>query len=145
MIFATRLRLVRTFLFFTRYASSVIYYSTDARKNEIYLLNNLWYDFCNVCYYLAWYSICRNDTHVDTSRAAETKQLKIIQVYIGPPTEIEPIRPCDAGAMLRPLTYGSIHGQKSEAVENRMQQCCWGNFVQCCQQYCSALLHLIAG
>ena len=30
--------LVRTFLFFTRY--DVIYYSTDARKNEIYLLNN---------------------------------------------------------------------------------------------------------
>ena len=38
-----------------------------------------------------------------------------------------------------------IHDQKSEAVENRMQQCCWGNIVQCCQQYCSALLHLIAG
>ena len=38
-----------------------------------------------------------------------------------------------------------IHGQKSEAVENRMQQCCWGNIVQCCQQQCSALLHLIAG
>ena len=31
-----------------------------------------------------------------------------------------------------------LHGQKSEAVENRMQQSngCWGN-IQCCQQYCS--------
>ena len=38
-----------------------------------------------------------------------------------------------------------IHGNKSEAVENRMQQCCWSNIVQCCQQYCSALVHLLAG
>ena len=29
--------------------------------------------------------------------------------------------------------------------KNRMQQCCASHFVHSCQQYCSALLHLIAG
>ena len=29
--------------------------------------------------------------------------------------------------------------------ENKMHQCCGENIVQSCQQYCSALLHLIAG
>ena len=47
--------------------------------------------------------------------------------------------------LLQLIIFCRVHGQKSEAVENRMQQCCWGNIVQCCQQYCSALLHLIAG
>ena len=47
--------------------------------------------------------------------------------------------------MLAGLWNSGLHGQKSEAVENRMQQRCWDNIVQCCQQYCSALLHLIVG
>ena len=38
----------------------------------------------------------------------------------------------------------SIHGEKSQVVENRIEQCC-AHIVQCCQQYCSALLHPIAG
>ena len=29
--------------------------------------------------------------------------------------------------------------------ENSLEQCCVAHIVQCCQQYCSALLHLIAG
>ena len=29
--------------------------------------------------------------------------------------------------------------------ENSIKQCCAAHFVQCCQQYCSTLLHLIAG
>ena len=29
--------------------------------------------------------------------------------------------------------------------ENSLEQCCAAHIVQCCQQYCSALLHLIAG
>ena len=32
-----------------------------------------------------------------------------------------------------------------KVVENRMQQCCAARIVHSCQQYCSALLHLIAG
>ena len=32
-----------------------------------------------------------------------------------------------------------------KVVENRMQQCCAAHIVRSCQQYCSALLHLIAG
>ena len=32
-----------------------------------------------------------------------------------------------------------------QVVENRMQQCCWGNIVPGFRQYCSSLLHLIAG
>ncbi len=32
-----------------------------------------------------------------------------------------------------------------KVVENRMQQCCAAHIVHSCQQYCSALLHLIAG
>ena len=27
--------------------------------------------------------------------------------------------------------------------ENSLEQCCAAHIVQCCQQYCSALLHLI--
>ena len=38
-----------------------------------------------------------------------------------------------------------IHGKKLRVVENRIEQCCAAHIVQCCQQYCSALLHLIAG
>ena len=37
------------------------------------------------------------------------------------------------------------HGKKSRVVENRIEQCCAARIVQCCQQYCSALLHPIAG
>ena len=37
------------------------------------------------------------------------------------------------------------HGQRSHPVENGMQQCRCGNIVPGCQQYCSVLLHLIAG
>ena len=29
--------------------------------------------------------------------------------------------------------------------KNSLEQCCAAHIVQCCQQYCSALLHLIAG
>ena len=29
--------------------------------------------------------------------------------------------------------------------ENSLEQCCAAHIVQCCQQYCSALLHLTAG
>ena len=32
-----------------------------------------------------------------------------------------------------------------KVVENRMQQCCAAHIVHSCQQYCPALLHLIAG
>ena len=32
-----------------------------------------------------------------------------------------------------------------KVVENRMQQCCAAHIVHSCQQYCSALLHVIAG
>ena len=41
--------------------------------------------------------------------------------------------------MLAGLWNSGLHGQKSEAVENRMQQPCWDNIVQCCRQYCSAV------
>ena len=47
--------------------------------------------------------------------------------------------------MLAGLWNSGLHGQKSKAVENWMQQPCWDNIVQCCQQYCAALLHLIVG
>ena len=30
-------------------------------------------------------------------------------------------------------------------VKNSIEQCCAAHIVQCCQQYCSALLRLIAG
>ena len=29
--------------------------------------------------------------------------------------------------------------------ENSLEQCCAAHIVRCCQRYCSALLHLIAG
>ena len=41
--------------------------------------------------------------------------------------------------------YCSILNKKVQDVENRMRQCCmWGQLCSnSCQQYCSALLHLI--
>ena len=38
-----------------------------------------------------------------------------------------------------------LHGKKLRVVENRIEQCLAAHIVQCCQQYCSALLHPIAG
>ena len=42
------------------------------------------------------------------------------------------------------LTTLSIHCQKTDPVENSLQQCYWGNIASGCQQYCSSLLHLVA-
>ena len=38
-----------------------------------------------------------------------------------------------------------LHGKKLRVVENRIEQRFAAHIVQCCQQYCSALLHPIAG
>ena len=41
--------------------------------------------------------------------------------------------------------YTAKNYELQQVVENRIEQCCAAHIVQCCQQYCSALLHLIAG
>ena len=41
--------------------------------------------------------------------------------------------------------FSLLHRKKLRVVENRMEQCCAAHIVQCCQQYCPALLHPIAG
>ena len=50
-----------------------------------------------------------------------------------------------AGPEVRIVVERLLLGKKSETVENRMQQCCWGIIIQYCQQYSLVLLHLIAG
>ena len=51
----------------------------------------------------------------------------------------------------REITYGNfaiLHGKNYhlfQVDENSLEQCCAANIVQCCQQYCSALLHMIQG
>ena len=41
--------------------------------------------------------------------------------------------------------YTAKNYELQQVVENRIEQFCAAHIVQCCQQYCSALLHLIAG
>ncbi len=43
------------------------------------------------------------------------------------------------------MQYTARNYHLFKVVENRMQQCCAAHIVHSCQQYCSALLHLIAG
>ena len=38
-----------------------------------------------------------------------------------------------------------LQGKRLRVVENRIEQYCAAHIVQCCQQYCLALLHPIAG
>ncbi len=47
--------------------------------------------------------------------------------------------------MIQCLRYTAKNYQLFKAVENRMQQSCAAHIVHSCQQYCSALLSLIAG
>ena len=42
------------------------------------------------------------------------------------------------------LTHVKMHNL-FRVDENSLEQCCAAHIVQCCQQYCSVLLHLIAG
>ena len=44
---------------------------------------------------------------------------------------------CLAMTGFEPVTCGYMIGHKWEAVENRMQRCCWGNIIPGCQQYCT--------
>ena len=44
-----------------------------------------------------------------------------------------------------PLGYTAKVTQPVQPVENGIEQCFAANIVQYCQQYCSALLHLITG
>ena len=57
-------------------------------------------------------------------------------------------------AQLTPIKVNIMHNKCTTRVkthnlftvdENSLEQCCAAHIVQCCQQYCSALLHLIAG
>ncbi len=43
------------------------------------------------------------------------------------------------------MRYTAKNYDLFKVVENRMQQCCAAHIVHSCQQYCSALLSLIAG
>ena len=38
-----------------------------------------------------------------------------------------------------------LQGNRLRVVENRIEQYCAAHIVQCCQQYCLALLHPLAG
>ena len=57
-------------------------------------------------------------------------------------------------AQLTPITVNIMHNKCTTRVkthnlfrvdENSLEQCCAAHIVQCCQQFCSALLHLTAG
>ena len=43
------------------------------------------------------------------------------------------------------LSYTAKNYELQQLVENRIEQCCAVHIVQCCRQYCSALLNLIVG
>ena len=47
--------------------------------------------------------------------------------------------------IIRSTLMKTLHSKKLRVVENRMEQCFAAHIAQCCQQYCPALLHLIAG
>ena len=47
--------------------------------------------------------------------------------------------------MVKKLGYTAKNHEFLKVVENRIEQCCAAHILQCCQQYCSTLLHLIAG
>ena len=55
--------------------------------------------------------------------------------------------PDDKKFFKRYVCYTPKNYHLFKAVENRMQQCCAAHIVRSCQhvQYCSALVHLIAG
>ena len=47
--------------------------------------------------------------------------------------------------LMASFAYTAKNYELQQVVENRIEQCCAAHIVQCCQQYCSALLHLTAG
>ena len=56
---------------------------------------------------------------------------------------------CDQGSVTSFLLQLEMYTAKIkpllQVVENRIQQCCWGNIILGFRQYCSSLLHLIEG
>ena len=71
--------------------------------------------------------------------------LKGVKKNLGGLTPLTPQKSAHEYVIVIRYTSKIAYSNLFRAIENSIEQCFATNIVQCCQQYCSALLHLVAG